>query len=70
MEERGDLLDARDDVLRRGVEFASSATLPSAAQVTCGADWSPKLVKVNGFRPRGAVRNVPLSGVVPSWVAR
>ena len=39
-----------------GVEFASSPTVPLAAQVTCGALWSPKLVKVNGARPDGAVR--------------
>ena len=25
-------------------------------------DWSPKLVKRNGFRPDGAVRTVPCSG--------
>ncbi len=49
-----------------GVELASSPTVPSAAHVTCGADWSPKLVKVKAARPEGAVRNVPASGVAPS----
>ena len=41
-----------------GVELASRPTVPSAAQVTCGADWSPKLVKVNGAPAarRGAER--------------
>ncbi len=53
-----------------GVELASRPTVPSGAQVTCGADWSPKLVNVNGARPVGAVRKVPASGVAPScWTA-
>jgi hypothetical protein len=53
--------------------FAFIATvkppLPSGCQVTCGTDWSPKLVKVNGARPRGAVRKVPASGRPPSCSA-
>jgi hypothetical protein len=40
--------------------------LPSGCQVTDGTDWSPKLVKVNADRPRGAVWKVPASGRPPS----
>ncbi|MFA3837787.1 hypothetical protein [Streptomyces aureus] len=36
---------------------------------TVGVPWSPKLVKVNGALPPGAVRNDPASGVAPSWTA-
>ena len=35
-----------------------------------GVPWSPKLVKVNAARPRGAVRNVPNSGSAPSCRAQ
>jgi hypothetical protein len=47
--------------------------LVAPAGVIClpsvGVPWSPKLVNVNGARPRGAVRNRPGRGVVPSCTA-
>jgi hypothetical protein len=43
--------------------------LPSGCQVTCGTAWSPKLVKVNGNRPRDTVWKVPASGRPPSCSA-
>lgn len=47
--------------------------VPPDGQVTdrrrFGAPWSPKLVKVNADRPRGAVVNAPVSGAVPSCSA-
>src|SRR5581483_2603884 len=46
------------------VEPAGVACLPRV-----GVPWSPKLVKVSGARPCGAVRNSPGSGVVPSCTA-
>jgi len=47
--------------------------LVAPAGVVClpsvGVPWSPKLVKVSGARPRGAVRKNPGNGVVPSCSA-
>jgi hypothetical protein len=42
---------------------------PLASLPIVGVPWSPKLVNTNGARPRGAVRNRPGIGVVPSCTA-
>ena len=51
-----------------GATVKLPAVVP-AAHVVDGVAWSPKLVKVNGRRPDGAVRKAALSGSTPSCMA-
>jgi len=74
VEQRRHLLDAADDVgRRRGGDGAGhgreGAGRRPGPQVVLGVAWSPKLVKVKGLRPDGAVRKAAESGRTPSWRA-